>query len=169
MASVRKRGNSYLPVVSIGYAYNGNRRKSLQKTVRLPTGLTPKQCEKWLKEQSVLFELACKNEPRQADRTMTLAKYTEFWLEHIAPEKLAKSTVVREKQDIDQFLPCLGSYKLVDLRPEHFRSFYAELRKVKNQKTGKPLFECTVEGVHACLCGILSDAMEGGFLDHNPA
>ena len=32
-----------------------------------------------------------------------------------------------------------------------------------------PLSEYTVEGVHACLCGILSDAMEGGFLNHNPA
>ena len=29
--------------------------------------------------------------------------------------------------------------------------------------------EATVEGVHSCLCGILSDAMEGGYLDHNPA
>ena len=35
--------------------------------------------------------------------------------------------------------------------------------------TGKPLSESTVEGVHACLCGILSDAMEGGFLSQNPA
>lgn len=26
-----------------------------------------------------------------------------------------------------------------------------------------------MEGVHATLCTILSDAMEGGFLDHNPA
>lgn len=36
-------------------------------------------------------------------------------------------------------------------------------------QTGKPLSEHTVEGVHACLCGILSDAMEGGFITHNPA
>ena len=63
----------------------------------------------------------------------------------------------------------LGNYKLTELRPEHFRKFYAELRKVKNSITGKPLSECTVEGVHACICGILSDAMEGGYLDHNPA
>ena len=40
---------------------------------------------------------------------------------------------------------------------------------MKSSITGKPLSECTVEGVHACICGILSDAMEGGYLDHNPA
>ena len=27
----------------------------------------------------------------------------------------------------------------------------------------------TIEGVHATLCSILSDAVEGGFLSHNPA
>jgi len=58
---------------------------------------------------------------------------------------------------------------LTDLRPEHFRKLYAELRKQTSQNTGKPLSEYTVEGVHACLCGILSDAMEGGFINHNPA
>ena len=59
--------------------------------------------------------------------------------------------------------------KLADLRPEHFRSLYAKLRKQKNKANGKPLSEATVEGVHSCLCGILSDAMEGGYIDHNPA
>ena len=29
--------------------------------------------------------------------------------------------------------------------------------------------EGTVEGIHSCLCGILSDAVEAGYLTHNPA
>ena len=169
MASIRKRGGSYLLVVSMGYDYKGNRIKPKQKTVHPPEGLTPKQKEKWLNEQAVLFERECKGLPQEVDRSITLAKYTELWLREIAPGKLAKSTLARERQDIHRFLPVLGHYKLTELRPEHFRQLYADLRKVKNQKTGKPLSECTVEGVHACLCGILSDAMEGGFLDHNPA
>ena len=45
MASIRKRGNSYLIVVSMGYNYSGNRIKPQQKTVRPPEGLTPKQTE----------------------------------------------------------------------------------------------------------------------------
>ena len=170
MASIRKRGSSYLLVVSMGYDYEGNRIRPKQKTVHPPEGLTPKQKEKWLKEQAVLFERECRSLPQEeVDRSITLAKYTELWLREIAPGKLAKSTLARERQDIDRFLPVLGNLKLTELRPEHFRQLYADLRKVKNQRTGKPLSECTVEGVHACLCGILSDAMEGGFLDHNPA
>ena len=105
MASIRKRGSSYLIVVSMGYDYNGKRINPRQKTVHPPEGLTPRQVEKWLNE----------------------------------------------------------------LRPEHFRNFYAELRKAIRPDTKKPLSEYTIEGVHATLCSILSDAVEGGFLSHNPA
>ena len=134
-----------------------------------PEDLTPKQREKWLNEQAVFFERECKDTPLTVDKSITLAQYVQIWLRDIAPDKLAKSTLARDKQDIDRFLPYLGGYKLVDLRPEHFRKLYAELRKQTSQNTGMPLSEYTVEGVHACLCGILSDAMEGGFLNHNPA
>ena len=47
MASIRKRGNSYLLVVSMGYDPEGHRRKPQQKTVHPPEGLTPKAKEKW--------------------------------------------------------------------------------------------------------------------------
>ena len=169
MASIRKRGNSYLLVVSMGYDPEGHRRKPKQKTVHPPENLTPKAKEKWLEEEAALFERQCKNQPITVDKSITLAEYTAYWLAHIAPGKLAKSTLARDKQDIDRFLPVLGSCKLTDLKPEHFRNLYAQLRKQKNSVTGKPLSESTVEGVHACLCGILSDAMEGGFLATNPA
>ena len=169
MASIRKRGSSYLLVVSMGCDHTGKRRAAQQKTVRPPEGLTPKQKEKWLNEQAVLFERECKDTPLTVDKTITLAQYVQIWLRDIAPDKLAKSTLARDRQDIDRFLPYLGGYKLMDLRPEHFRKLYAELRKQTSQNTGMPLSEYTVEGVHACLCGILSDAMEGGFLNHNPA
>ena len=46
MASIRKRGNSYLLVVSMGYTPDGRRRNPQQKTVKPPAGLTPKQTEK---------------------------------------------------------------------------------------------------------------------------
>ena len=146
----------------------GNRLKSMQQTVHPPAGMTPKQTEKWLNEQAVLFELSCK-QPQQTASNMTLAEYSKYWFENIAPNKLASSTVAREKSDIDRFLPHIGHYKLTELRPEHFRKLYVALRKEKNMINGKPLSELTVEGVHACLCGILSDAVESGLLDHNPA
>ena len=42
-------------VVSMGYDYNGKRIRQQQKTVPPPAELTPRQVEKWLNEQAVLF------------------------------------------------------------------------------------------------------------------
>ena len=152
----------------MGYDYNVKRIKSQQKTVHPPEELTPRQVEKWLNEQAVLFERDCRHTPQPVQQ-LTLAKYIDLWLTDIAPGKLAKSTIRRDRQDIERILPVLGHYKLTELRPEHFRNFYAELRKVISPDTKKPLSEYTIEGVHATLCSILSDAVEGGFLSHNPA
>ena len=89
-----------------------------------------------LNEQAVLFELSCKQQPQQTASNMTLAEYSKCWFENIAPNKLASSTVAREKSDIDRFLPHIGHYKLTELRPEHFRKLYVALRKEKNMING---------------------------------
>ena len=77
----------------MGYTPDGRRRNPQQKTVKPPVGLTPKQTEKWLQEQAMLFELSCKKLNPDIDRSITLEKYTEIWLQTIAPDKLAKSTL----------------------------------------------------------------------------
>ena len=171
MASIRKRGeNSYLLVVSRGYDYQGNRLKPAQKTVHPPLGLTAKQTQKWLNEQAVLYEQEVKHTPAQpVDRSITLAKYIEIWLNQIAPKKLAASTLARDRQDIRRILPALGHYKLTELNKEILRDFYDAMRQVRRESTGEFLAEGTVEGIHSCLCGILSVAMEAGYITHNPA
>lgn len=156
-------------VVSMGYDYAGHRIKPVQKTVKPPAGLTPKQEEKWVAEQAMLFEMEVKNERQPIDRNITLAGYIEIWLRDVAPKKLALSTFVREKQDIARILPALGHYKLTDLRPDMLRDFHDAMRQEKNKNTGLPIAEKTVEGLHSCLCGILSDAVEAGYLTHNPS
>lgn len=170
MASIRKRGeNSYLIVVSRGYDYEGNRLKSAQKTVHPPVELKPKQREKWLQEQAVLFEREVHHTPEPVNKSITLAKYIDHWLAEVAPKKLAKTTYSRDQQDVRRILPALGHYKLTDLRKEVIRDFYEEMRKAPKLTDGKPLAEKSVEGIHNTLCSILSDAVEEGYLLHNPA
>lgn len=148
----------------------GNRLKPAQKTVHPPKGLTAKQTEKWLNEQAVLYEREVKRTPGEpVDRSITLAKYIDVWLEQVAPKKLAASTLVRDKQDIRRILPALGHYKLAELNKDILRAFYDAMRSEQNWKTGGLLAEKTVGGIHSCLCGILSDAVEAGYITHNPA
>ena len=126
------KARKQLPIGGVhGLRPRGPPPKPQQKTVHPPEGLTPKAKEKWLEEEAALFERECKNEPSPVDKSITLAEYTAYWWPHIAPGKLAKSTLARDKQDIDRFLPTLGSYKLTELKPEHFRNLYTELRKTK--------------------------------------
>lgn len=170
MASIRKRGeNSYLIVVSRGYDCEGNRLKSAQKTVHPPVELKPKQRERWLQEQAVLFEREVHHTPEPVNKSITLAKYIDHWLVEVAPKKLAKTTYSRDQQDVRRILPVLGHYKLTDLRKEVVRDFYEEMRKAPKLTDGKPLSEKSVEGIHNTLCSILSDAVEEGYLLHNPA
>ena len=113
MASIRKRGsNSYLIVVSRGYDYEGNRLKSVQKTVKPPKEYTPKQAEKWVKEQAILFEREVQHTPEPINRSIALAKYIEHWVADVGPKKLADSTYQRDLQDIRRILPTLGNYWL---------------------------------------------------------
>ena len=129
MASIRKRGsNSYLIVVSRGYDYEGNRLKSVQKTVKPPKEYTPKQAEKWVKDQAILFEREVQHTPEPINRSITLAKYIEHWAADIGPKKLADSTYQRDLQDVRCILPTLGNYKLTNLRKEVIRNFYEEMR-----------------------------------------
>ena len=58
MATIRKRGNSYQIRVSCGYNTMGN-QVTRNKTWTPDEGMTPKQIEKELNRQAVLFEEAC--------------------------------------------------------------------------------------------------------------
>jgi hypothetical protein len=94
MASIRKRGNSYLLVVSMGYDPEGHRLKPQQKTVHPPENLTPKAKEKWLEEEAALFEWQCRNEPLPVDKSITLAAYTAYWLATSAPPEIIRLAAV---------------------------------------------------------------------------
>ena len=130
---------------------------------------TPKQAEKWVKEQAILFEREVQHTPEPINRSITLAKYIEHWAADVGPKKLADSTYQRDLQDVRRILPALGNYKLTDLRKEVIRDFYEEMRHSPRLDGRGNLSEKSVEGLHNTLCGILSAAVDEGYLTHNPA
>ena len=75
----------------------------------------------------------------------------------------------RDLQDVRRILPALGNYKLTDLRKEVIRDFYEEMRHSPRLDGRGNLSEKSVEGLHNTLCGILSAAVDEGYLTHNPA
>ena len=63
----------------------------------------------------------------------------------------------------------LGNYKLTDLRKEVIRDFYEEMRHSPRLDGRGNLSEKSVEGLHNTLGGILSAAVDEGYITHNPA
>jgi integrase len=72
------------------------------------------------------------------------------------------STVYRYRVLINgHMIPCLGSKKLAELRPDAIAAFYAE-----RQRSG--LSPTTVQLIHTTLRKALGDAVEYGYIAFNP-
>jgi integrase len=90
MASIRKRGNSYLLRVSKGYSVDGKQIDST-KTWRIPKGMSEKQAEKEAMRQAVLFEEEC-----NGGAITSAVKFDTFfsqWFDEYAKIKLKAKTV----------------------------------------------------------------------------
>ena len=87
-----------------------------------------------LQEQAMIFEMSCKKLNPDIDRSITLEKYTEIWLQTIAPDKLAKSTLVREKQAKDDYVFRRKGMKL-PMTPSTFTWRFKKILKANDLPT----------------------------------
>lgn len=127
MATVRKRGNSYQIRVSLGYRSGG---KQITKTMTykpLPN-MTPRQIEKELKRQTVLFEEQCKN-GTILDGSIKLSDFAEKWFSDYAQKQLKAKTVARYKDLMKRINQALGYMRLDRLQPHHLIEFYKDLEE----------------------------------------
>ena len=90
MATIRKRGNTYQIRVSCGYDILGN-QVIQNKTWTPDKDMTPKQIEKELNRQAILFEEACNSGYQN-----TAVKFQDFaqeWFKVYAETKLKTQTI----------------------------------------------------------------------------
>ena len=82
MASIKKQGKGYKITVSKGYDINGKQLREYMTWVP-PAGMTPKQAEKEVKRQAVLFEeqVQCNT---THDGNMRLVDFTALFLKDYA-------------------------------------------------------------------------------------
>ena len=89
MASIRKKNSSYEIRVSCGYDVNG-KQKFQQMTWRPEEGMTPKQIEKEVNRQAVLFEEKCKT--GQITANIKFETFAEQWFEEYARVNLRSTS-----------------------------------------------------------------------------
>ena len=125
MATIRKRGKSYLIRAYCGYAIDG---KQIEKTMTykpLP-GMTEKQAEKQAQKIAFEFEQKCQN-GLILDNNIKFADFAEKWFKEYAQKQLKAKTVHSYKELFVNVNKALGHLKLSNIQPFHLIEFYNNL------------------------------------------
>ena len=168
MANVRKRGNSYQIRQFVGIGVDGRRIERVMAWTPSPD-MTPKQIEKELERQKVLFQEQIKNGVCP-DSNIRFCDFASRWFEEYAKVKLAIKTYARYEIYLERINQAIGHIKLKDLNPLHLNKFYRNLEEMGvNKKTKGYLAPKTVRDHHMVISSILSTAVKWGLLDKNVA
>lgn len=129
MATIRKRegktGVSYLIRSSVGYDVSG-RQVMRSMTWRPTLGMTPKQIEKELNRQAVLFDEKCAAQGA-GNGNIKFEAFAGQWFKEYAEPSLRPRTVARLHQLEERTYTAIGHIRLDKLTARHIQSFIDNL------------------------------------------
>ena len=105
MATIKKRGDSYLIRISCGYDVNGKHMEH-SMTWKPDEGMSKKQIEKELNRQAVMFEEAVNHGFKTS--AMKFQELAEEWFESYAKNALRSTTYERMLQLTHRVYPTIG-------------------------------------------------------------
>lgn len=166
MATIQKRNGSYSIRVSCGYDTKG--KQIIQSMTWKPDeGMTPKQIEKELKRQSVLFEEACMKGFQS--KAVKFETFCEEWFEEYAKTNLRNTTYERLLQLRGRIYPAIGHMRMDKITPRQIQTFVNSLSKEgANERTGKPLAPKTIRHNLSLISDVFSYAVKMGVVAENP-
>ncbi len=140
MATVTKRGKSYLFRVYAGYDIHG---KQIEKTRTWtpPVGLTEKQADKEARHQAALFEESIRN-GIDANGKVKFSDFSEMWVTQYAEKQLRPRTIARYKDILRQINLFIGHFPLEKIRPTHLLEFYSSLQ---NSEPKNASYQCMTD------------------------
>ena len=129
MATIKKRGSSYLIRCYDGYDQTG-RQIERTMTWKIPAGMSEKKAEKEARHQAELFEEKVRT-GQSAEQKIKLADFCDLWMKDYAQTQLRPKTIKRYQDLLERIKPALGSIYIDRLRPTHLTAFYRELAEVR--------------------------------------
>ena len=166
MANIRKRGNTYQIRVSCGYKLNGEQVVQTMSW-KPPEGMTPKQAEKEVQKQAILFEEKCLR--GQVTANVKFEEFAEQWFEEYARLNLRKSSFERMRQVTQRVYPAFGHLRLDRITGRQIQQFINELvLNGKNMQTGKPLSRKTAMHHLSFISDVFSYAVRMDIVSDNP-
>jgi len=139
MATIKKRGNSYLIRCYDGYDQTG-RQIERTMTWKIPAGMSDKKAEREARHQAELFEEKVRT-GQNAEQKIKFADFCDLWMKDYAETQLRPKTVKRYRDLLERIKPALGSIYLDRLRPTHLTAFYQELSQTQKACT----YACQVD------------------------
>jgi len=178
MATARKKGKGYEIRVFCGL---DDKAKRIDKaTMWIPDDrMTPKQIEKELDRQKVMFEEKVKS-GKCYDDTIRFREMAEIWIEDYAKKQHTVKTLARDMDFLKRILPAIGHMKLKDIKPIHLNQFYHNLEEdginlnAKRDAKGNiiangRLAPKTILEHHRLISKILSTAVKWQLIEKNVA
>lgn len=128
MAAIKKQGRGYKISVSCGYGVNGKQIRQHMTWVPEP-GMTPRQIEKELQRQAILFEEQVKHGRSTANGNIRFDAFCEIFMNDYAALYLKAKTMDGYDRHLKKIMPGIGHFKLKDIRPAHIASLYRNLQE----------------------------------------
>ena len=166
MATIQKRGGSYLIRVSCGYDTKG--KQVIQSMTWKPDDkMTPKQVEKELNRQSVMFEEACMRGFQS--KAVKFETFAEEWFEEYAKPNLRNTTYERLLQLRKRVYAAIGHLRMDKISPRQIQAFVNALSKeCANERAGKPLAPKTIRHNFSLISDVFTYAVKMGVVADNP-
>ena len=125
MATIQKRGNAYSIRVSCGYDINGS--QIIKSFSWIPDqNMTPRQIEKELKRQTILFEEKVKT-GQSLNGSIKFIDFCDLWLTDYGLSNLAPTTLKRYKGILERVNAAIGHIRIDKIQPHHLVEFYNNL------------------------------------------
>ena len=132
MATIRKRGNSYLFRCYDGVDESTGRQREFTMTWKPPAGMSEKKADREAQHEAALFEERVRTGQVCAER-LKFSEFSRRWFDDYAAVQLRPRTVARYRELMDRITPAFGHLQMDRIRPAHLVNFYKEL-----SKTAKP-------------------------------
>ena len=166
MATIQKRGGSYLIRVSCGYDVKG-KQIIRSKTWKPERKMTTNQLEKELNRQAVIFEEEC-NSGYQSG-AVKFEAFAEQWFDEYAKPNLRNTTYERMLMLRKRVYAALGHMRMDKITPRDIQMFVnSMLENGANEKNGKPLAPKTVRHNLKLVSDVFAYAVRMGVVRENP-
>jgi len=167
MATIRKRPNGSFEIkVSCGYDIYG-RQHNQYKSYYPEPGMTPRQIDKEVNKQAVLFEEECKK--GQITSAVKFETFAEQWFDEYAKVNLRPTTFSKMRQVTKRIYAAIGHKRMDKITSRDIQMFITDLIvNGRHMVTGKPLSRKTAIHHLSFISDIFSYAIRMGMLTDNP-